>query len=179
MDHPLRSLSSLAGLLAIGASLVMAPAALAQDADAAVTRHPLPNDNPFPIALAVETAPGVTLVHHSGMTPSPANPDAEPGTGFYWGDTKTQALSVFQRMEQSFESLGLSMGDVIKLTVFLVGDPEKGGAMDFGGFMEAYTQYFGTEAQPNLPARSAVQVAGLARRGMLVEVEAILARPAE
>jgi enamine deaminase RidA (YjgF/YER057c/UK114 family) len=51
--------------------------------------------------------------------------------------------------------------------------------MDFGGFMEAYTQYFGTEEQPNLPARSAVQVAGLARPGMLVEIEVILARPKE
>ena len=59
------------------------------------------------------------------------------------------------------------------------GDAALGGRMDFGGFMEAYTQYFGTEEQPNLPARSAVQVAGLARPGMLVEVEVILARPKE
>ena len=59
------------------------------------------------------------------------------------------------------------------------GDAALGGRMDFGGFMEAYTQYFGTEEQLNLPARSAVQVAGLARPGMLVEVEVILARPKE
>ncbi|MEO0973643.1 MAG: Rid family hydrolase, partial [Pseudomonadota bacterium] len=39
------------------------------------------------------------------------------------------------------------------------------------------TQFFGTEAQPNLPARSAVQVAGLAAPGMLVEIEVIIARP--
>jgi enamine deaminase RidA (YjgF/YER057c/UK114 family) len=51
--------------------------------------------------------------------------------------------------------------------------------MDFKGFMEAYTQYFGTPEQPNLPARSAVQVAGLASPGMLVEIEVILARPAK
>ena len=82
-------------------------------------------------------------------------------------------------MESSFESLGVSFRDVIKMTVFLVGDPTLGGRMDFGGFMDAYTQYFGTEEQPNLPARSAVQVAGLARPGMLVEIEVILARPKE
>jgi enamine deaminase RidA (YjgF/YER057c/UK114 family) len=50
--------------------------------------------------------------------------------------------------------------------------------MDFAGFMKAYTQYFGTPEQPNLPARSAVQVAGLAAPGMLVEIEVILARKA-
>ncbi|MGB5345150.1 MAG: Rid family hydrolase, partial [Woeseia sp.] len=68
-------------------------------------------------------------------------------------------------------------GDVIKMTVFLVGDPEMEGKMDFAGFMRSYTKYFGTAEQPNLPARSAVQIAGLAGDGMLVEVEVILARP--
>ncbi len=142
-----------------------------------ITRYPLPNNNPFPIALAVETPPGTTLIHHSGMVPAPADPSAAPGSRAFWGDTKTQSLSVFSRIEQSLDALGLGFGDVIKMTVFLVGDKAKGGRMDFGGFMEAYTQYFGTEEQPNLPARSAVQVAGLAGEGMLVEIEVILARP--
>lgn len=69
------------------------------------------------------------------------------------------------------------MKTVIKMTVFLVGVPENNGRMDFPGFMEAYTLYFGTKEQPNLPARSAVQVADLAAPGMLVEIEAVLARP--
>jgi enamine deaminase RidA (YjgF/YER057c/UK114 family) len=68
------------------------------------------------------------------------------------------------------------MGDIVKLTVFLVGDPAKDNKMDFGGFMEAYTQYFGTKEQPNLPARSAVQVAGLVAPLMFVEIEAISVR---
>jgi enamine deaminase RidA (YjgF/YER057c/UK114 family) len=68
--------------------------------------------------------------------------------------------SVFGRMEDSFKELGVGFGDVIKMTVFLVGDPEMDGRMDFGGFMKAYTKYFGTEEQPNKPARSAVQIAG-------------------
>jgi len=37
------------------------------------------------------------------------------------------------------------------MLVFLVGDPANDGKMDFKGFMEAYTQYFGTPEQPNLP----------------------------
>ncbi len=144
-----------------------------------VTRYPLPNNSTFPIALAVETTADTVLIHHSGTVPGPANPDAEQYSAEYWGDTKIQALSVFSRMDSSFKGMGVGFGDVIKMTVFLVGDPALGGRMDFGGFMEAYTQYFGTQEQPNLPARSAVQIAGLARAGMLVEIEVILARPKE
>ncbi len=81
-------------------------------------------------------------------------------------------------MEASFEELGVGFGDVIKMTVFLVGDPAMDGKMDFGGFMKAYTKYFGTEDQPNKPARSAFQIAGLAGGpGMLVEIEVVIARP--
>jgi len=46
-----------------------------------------------------------------------------------------------------------------------------------GKFMEGYTQYFGTKDQPNLPARSAVQVAGLVVPLMFVEIEAFTVRP--
>ena len=143
-----------------------------------VTRHPLPNNSTFPIARAVEVTADTTLIYHSGTVPGAANPDAERGSREYYGDTETQALSVFSRMEASFKELGVGWGDVIKMTVFLVGDPAMDGKMDFGGFMRAYTRYFGTDQQPNLPARSAIQIAGLAGGpGMLVEVEVVLARP--
>ena len=141
-----------------------------------VVRHPLPNNSTFPIAQAVETSANTAIVYHSGTVPGPANPDAERGSREFWGDTEAQSLSVFKRMEESLKELGLDFGDTVKMTVFLVGDEELGGKMDFAGFMRAYTQYFGTKAQPNLPARSAVQVAGLAGDGMLVEIEIILAR---
>jgi len=49
--------------------------------------------------------------------------------------------------------------------------------MDFAGFMKAYSKHFGTEAQPNKPARSAIQIAALARPGVFIEIEAVLARP--
>ncbi|MDZ7668009.1 MAG: Rid family hydrolase [Gammaproteobacteria bacterium] len=86
---------------------------------------------------------------------------------------------MFARLEESLAAKDLTFGDVVKMQVFLVGVPEKSGAMDFDGFMNAYRKYFGSEDQPNLPARSAFQVAGLAAPGMLVEVEVVLARPAE
>jgi enamine deaminase RidA (YjgF/YER057c/UK114 family) len=49
--------------------------------------------------------------------------------------------------------------------------------MDFAGFMQGYTQFFGTPAQPNLPVRSAMQVAALANPGFLVEIEVTAVRP--
>ena len=158
---------------ALAATLLFAAIPMANAAD--IVRHSLGAGNTFPIARAVTVPAGTELVFHSGLTPTPLNPKAKEGTPEYWGDTKTQALAVFKRMDASFKDLGVGFGDVVKMTVFLVADPATG-KMDFKGFMDAYTQYFGTKEQPNLPSRSAVQVAGLAGAGMLVEVEVILAK---
>jgi enamine deaminase RidA (YjgF/YER057c/UK114 family) len=142
-----------------------------------VTRTPLGGGSTFPIARAVAVPAGYSLIFHSGFTAAPANPSATQGSAEYWGNTKTQAVSAFARLKESLDSLGLGFGDVVSMTVYLAGDPANGGKMDFAGFMEAYTQHFGTKEQPNLPARSTVQVAALAAPGMLIEVEVVLARP--
>ena len=146
-------------------------------ASAEVIRHPLPNNSTFPIAQAVEVTAGTTLVFHSGLLPGPANPDAEQGSREYWGDTEAQTESVFARMKASLDNLGLGFGDVVKMNVSLVGDPELDGRMDFAGFMRSYSKYFGTEEQPHKPARAALQIAALARPNVFVEIEVILARP--
>ncbi|MDB5967642.1 MAG: hypothetical protein JWQ90_92 [Hydrocarboniphaga sp.] len=173
-----KHLSVLLAATCVGSLVTMAgcskPADKAEP-KAEVHRYALINST-FPISRAVEVPGGKTLLFHSGMTPDPAKPDAEKGSAEYWGDTKTQALSVLTKTKASVESMGLTMGDAVKMTVFLVG-PTPGAAMDFAGMMEAYTQFFGTADQPNLPARSAVQVAGLAAPGMLVEIEIVFARP--
>jgi|OM-RGC.v1.020718350 Putative translation initiation inhibitor, yjgF family len=161
---------ALFALAAFGASLT------AQAAEHRI-QHGLQGSD-FPIARAVEVPPGTQLVWHSGQTPAPANPQAERFSAEFWGDTETQARSVFQGMERSLTDLGLRWDDIVKMTVFLVPDPDNGGRMDFAGFMRAYTEVFGEAAgRSNLPARSAVGVAQLAAPGMLVEVEAIFARP--
>jgi enamine deaminase RidA (YjgF/YER057c/UK114 family) len=141
-----------------------------------VVRHPLSGGSTFPIARAVSVPAGYETVWHSGLVAQPADPTAKQGTPAYWGNTKTQSLSVFTQLKASFDALGLGFGDVVKMTVFLVGDPALGGRMDFEGFMAAYRQYFGTPEQPRLPARSTVQVAGLATPGVLVEIEVVLAK---
>ena len=158
----------------IGGALSLASMSAATAAD--VIRHPLPGGSTFPIARAVEVPAGKTIIFHSGTTPSPLDPKAAPGTLAYWGDTKAQALSTFARIKESLDAMGLTFGNVVAMTVYLVGDPAKGNKMDFEGFMAAYTQFFGTKEQPNLPARSTVQVAGLVAPGMLVEIEVQLVK---
>nr|WP_298723437.1 RidA family protein [uncultured Steroidobacter sp.] len=159
------------------ANAVICSALLASSAHAAdVVRHPLLGGSKFPIARAVEVPAGASILFHSGTTPAPLDPKAPAGTAAYWGDTKAQALSTFARIKESLDQLGLDFGDVVAMTVYLVGDPAKGGRMDFDGFMAAYSQFFGTAEQPNLPARSTVQVAGLVQPGMLVEVEVQLVK---
>ena len=158
---------------ALAAALSFAAgAATAQD----VVRHKLPGSN-FPIALAVEVPPGKTVVYLSGTVPPPLDEKAQNDTVAAFGDTRTQTVGVLAAIERSLKRLGLAMPDVIKMQVFLVGDPAKAGRMDFSGFMEGYTQFFGTPQQPNLPVRSVVQVAALANPGWLVEIEVTAVRP--
>jgi enamine deaminase RidA (YjgF/YER057c/UK114 family) len=159
---------------AVVGALGLAAAGASHAAD--VVRYPLSGGSTFPIARAVEVPAGKTIIFHSGTTPAPLDPKAEPGTAAYWGDTKTQALSTFARIKESLDTMKLDFGNVAAMTVYLVGDPAKGGRMDFEGFMAAYTQFFGTKEQPNLPARSTVQVAGLVAPGMLVEIEVQLVK---
>jgi enamine deaminase RidA (YjgF/YER057c/UK114 family) len=156
------------------ASLLLAAMAPAFAAD--VVRHKIPNSN-FPISAAVEVPAGKTLVFLSGVVPPVADANAPKDTPQAYGDTKTQTVGVFGSIEKQLKGMGLSMGDVVKMQVFLVGDPAKGGKMDFPGFMAGYTRFFGTKAQPNLPSRSAMQVAALASPNFLVEIEVTAVRP--
>ena len=157
---------------AFAAGLATAASALADD----IVRHKIPNSD-FPIARAVEVPAGKTTVYLSGAVPSVAVEGADKNTVAAYGDTRTQTESVLKSIDKTLGDLGLKMGDVVKMQVFLVGDPAKDGHMDFAGFMEGYTKFFGTEAQPNLPSRSVVQVAGLANPGFLVEIEVTAVRP--
>ena len=123
-----------------------------------------------PIATAVWA--GDTL-YVSGQLASPVTPaDAAKGTPADFGDTKTQTASILNKVQAILKEQGLDMKDVVKCTVFLAADP-KLGKMDFPGLQASFTQFFGTAAQPNKPARSAFQVAGLVAPGYLLEIEVI------
>ena len=157
-------------LLTIGALLA---STLAADAD--VVRYPIPNST-FPIALAVQVPATATTIYVSGQVPPVANKDADPASPQAYGDVKTQTVGVLTRIKGILEGLGLGMGDVVKMQVFLVHDARA--PMDFRAFMEGYTQFFGG-SQPNLPARSVVGVASLANPGFLVEIEVVAVKDAK
>jgi enamine deaminase RidA (YjgF/YER057c/UK114 family) len=144
-------------------------------ARAEVIRHPIPNST-FPIAQAVQVTGNATTYYVSGQVPPVTNKDADPSSREAYGDTKTQAVGVLNRIKGILEGLGLTMGDVVKMQVFLVHNSSA--PMDFKAFMEGYTQFFGG-SQPNLPARSVVGVAALANPGFLVEIEVIAVKDAK
>lgn len=141
-----------------------------------IIRHPIPNSD-FPIAQAIEIPDGRAIVFLSGFIPTVHDKAANPQSIAAFGDTRAQTISVLKQIEDALARLALTHADVVKMQVFLVGDPKKHNRMDFAGFMEAYRTAYGTPAQPNLPTRSVFQVAGLANPGWLVEIEVTAVRP--
>jgi enamine deaminase RidA (YjgF/YER057c/UK114 family) len=160
----------------VAAAFCLIGAALGGMASAApgVVRTPLIGSD-FPISAAVTVPSGLDTVFVSGALPPVINKDAPKGSVDAYGDMETQATGALTSIKATLERLGLGMGDVVKMTVFMVADPSKDNKLDFAGLMAGYTKFFGTPEQPNKPARSAVQVAALVAPGALVEIEIIAA----
>jgi enamine deaminase RidA (YjgF/YER057c/UK114 family) len=118
------------------------------------------------ISQAVKVPAGSEMLYVSGITPDvvPGAPAATP-----FGDTKTQVISVLTKIEAIMKGQGYSLSDSVMMRVLLVGDPAKGGGMDFAGMMEGYTQFYGP--LKTKPARITSQVAALVRPGMYAEIE--------
>jgi enamine deaminase RidA (YjgF/YER057c/UK114 family) len=129
-----------------------------------IKRTPIPNSN-FPISVAVSVPASADTVYFSGVLPESIE-----------GDTQAQTLSVLNRLKGALANEGLSFADVVSLRVFLVGDPKLDNKLDFKGLNASYGQFFGTEAQPNKPVRTALQVVALPQPGALVEIDLIAAR---
>lgn len=130
----------------------------------------------LPFLMGVTVPGGRELVILSGHTPPVVDPAAAPDSVKAFGNTYRQAVGVFEELRKSLARLGLTMSHLVKLQVFLVGDPARGGRMDNEGFSRAYAEFFGTPDQPHLVARTRVQVVGLVNPGWLVEAEAVAVR---
>ncbi|WP_419816838.1 RidA family protein [Glacieibacterium sp.] len=140
---------------------------------APIVRHV--NPPPALILGGVTLPAGTEIVMLSGQLASPIDP-AKTDSIAAFGDTRTQTISTFNKIKAALAKVGYSMSDIVKLTVFVAGDPKLGGKMDFAGFNDGYKQFFGTPENPNLVARSTVQVAALAGPNFLVEIEATAAK---
>jgi 2-iminobutanoate/2-iminopropanoate deaminase len=86
------------------------------------------------------------------------------GTATIEGDIKGQTRTVLSNLKNILEAAGSSMGNVLKITVFLAD------INDFAAMNEVYCTFFSQVP----PARSAFEVANLPK-GASVEIEAIAA----
>ncbi len=147
---------------------ILLPAAIAALAIAGAAQAENVHINPSNgfISSAVKVPAGSEMLYVSGITPDtvPGAPAATP-----FGDTKTQAASVLKKIGAILVAQGYGWEDVVMMRVVLVGDPAKGGAMDFAGMMESYNAIYGSLTKK--PARITSQVAGLVRPGMMAEIE--------
>ena len=172
----------------------------------------LPTDQATPvIANGVSVGKHVELYFSSGIGPAARNPAAPAGTperyldpaqlpaGLTGGVTVTEAqgLNALARIKENLESVGLGVGDVISMRVFLDNAPGAPAA-DFNGWNRAFRQYFantnlvtgetlavplGTGSpgppmvvNPVRPSRTALEIGSLPVAGWLVEIEVVAQR---
>lgn len=126
-------------------------------------------------AKSIIIPPGYVTIRLPGIIADPLNPGSAAAARY--GDTESQTSSVLAKIATALRDVGATEADVVAMTVYLA-EPGLGMGMDFDGMMRAYGRHYGSDAQPNRPVRSTVQVAGLVRTGILVEIEVTAAVPA-
>jgi enamine deaminase RidA (YjgF/YER057c/UK114 family) len=146
-------------------------------AGASIERTGVP-DSTFPISLAVSVPANTRITFFAATSADVADPDAPTGSHASYGDTHQQTASILKKMEKLLATEGLTLADVVKVNVFLAGDPKLDGKMDFDGMDAAYCQFFGSASQPNKPVRTALQVVALPMAGSLVQIDVTAAKVA-
>lgn len=161
----------------LAAALFMLSAALPAHAQApAAIKRTVDPASTIPYASAVVIPPGAHIAYIAGTLADVANPDAPKGSFEAYGNTATQTTSILKKIEKLLAAEGFTMGDVVKVSVFLVGDPKLENKMDFMGMNGAYGAFFGSAAQPNKAARTTIMVPALPMPGGLVEIDVVAAR---
>jgi len=145
-------------------------AILSMNAGSGVTvRQPMP-DPGVSIAHELAFSEDERLVYLRGAVPVVLDPRAPQGSIDAYGGIESQTVSALTAVAESLYPLGMTMGDIVEITVYLVA-PRGRDPMDLTGFNRGYSHFFGTAGQPNVPARSLVVVGNLAVPGWLVEME--------
>src|ERR1700676_4293669 len=122
-------------MLALSALLLGSSAAQAE-----IVRYPIPNST-FPIAQAVRVSGDAVTTYVSGQVPPVINKDADPASPQAYGDTRTQTVGVLNKIKAILEGLGLGIGDVVKMQVFLVQDARA--PMDLKAFRRGSPMFLG------------------------------------
>lgn len=113
----------------------------------------------------------------SGIVASPIDTLSAPGSRERFGDTKTQAISIFSKIETLLKEAGLSMKDIVNLKAFVTPDKLNNGTFDFKGWNEAYDTYFNNPKNPIKPTRITMGIAILTNPEFLIEIEGIAVYP--
>ena len=124
---------------------------------------------PFVSITGVPMGGGMTMYFVSGALPTPVTPPVS-GQPINWGDSTQQTQSVFANLKKTMATAGLTLGDVVKATVYMGPD------LNFADMNKVWLTEFGTAAQPNKPARAAFHVHALAAPGAQLEIEFICAK---
>jgi len=115
---------------------------------------------------SITIPPGAETMYLSGSGARPLDDGS-------WGDMKQQTVNTFSRFKQTLEEQGWSMSDIVQVRAFAVAGED---GLDFAGFNEGYSEFFGTDDNPNKPVRSFVEIKDLVVEGWLVEIEIRAAR---
>ena len=119
---------------------------------------------------------GVSTLYVSSLVPEPLDASAPKDSRAYFGDTQAQTDGLLMRAKTLLERHGYAMRDVVKVNVFLIADPGRGGVTDVDGFAQGYGKHFGTPETPTLPARTRLTVSALTNPNWLVAMDFIAAR---
>jgi 2-iminobutanoate/2-iminopropanoate deaminase len=114
----------------------------------------VPNAPKYPFSSAIRAGDYIFVSGQGGFQ--------DPDTGETIKGIEAQTRQCLQNMKQILGEAGLSLDDVVKVTVFL------SNVADYAKMNEVYQSYF----PKDLPARSAA-VTGLVIPGMLIELECI------
>jgi len=158
-------------------TVLAAPALALAVAAAAYAQVTFYGNPASPISAGAVIPGGAAQVWVSGTTPPVLKADAPPGSPARYGDTRTQAAGILKNIETQLKAQNLTMKDVVYLRAYLVPDPAKGGKIDTAGWNAAYTEVFGTAANPTKTARSTVGVVALVNADFLIEIEAFAVVP--
>jgi enamine deaminase RidA (YjgF/YER057c/UK114 family) len=95
-----------------------------------VERFPSSGSAPASIVESMRVPPGAEMLILSGQTASRADaPDRSVSIDLppaALGDTKTQTINILNKIRAALGRRGYALADVVKLTVYLVGDPANG-----------------------------------------------------
>lgn len=124
-------------------------------------------------AVAV-VLPGTPLLLTAGLLADPANPAAPERTLERFGPMAAQARSALAKVEATIAPQGFRREDIFYVRA-LLSPPEAGAAVDFGGFAEAFAEFFMRRHPDLCPVLALAVGPGFSANGQLVEVEAYAA----